>query len=318
MGSHVFRLRGPSLIYLGDLPRPAPAGSRDYATVSDQIRRTLVHEMVGHRLAFCTAAGPLLTRDDLHNILRVAGVRFLKLIDSPSIEVDAFLARQDLLEAVRQIQYVDARTHEQRDYSNLTELIAFAAEGRSADVGLPYPDIHKILKRHLLCLPAPLNAPGPGQATLYEGYDVAQLPRRTTTSNTQRGTGSTPARRAGGRWLTLAGLGRACLARAGELVPGSDQQWIEAGSLFRLRVPFGGYLLAVEGNVLLASCFGLFGDLGRSVPTPYGRACQIGRASMSGLAPHDSVWSTYTIHNQSGVRIPFHLLELDASTLSRS
>jgi hypothetical protein len=315
LGAQVMRWRGPSLIYWGAFQALRPPGQGEYWGLADQVRRTLIHELVGHQLAFCSSAGPLLPREDLRDILKASDIRHLKVIDGPPLDVETFLVQEDLLEAVRRIHYFSGRYNEQKYYSNLAELIAFAAEGSSPGADLPHAAVHAILKRNLLRLPNPLTAPGPDGATLYEGYDVAQagFPRYFI-EHIDGAWVETGALRHGDRWLTLRALARAARAHKEDLAAAPLREWIEPGQVFHLQVPFGGYLLEIHGSQYLVCPFGMFGDLAGDTPRPWLLPIRQGDVAIQPVVRNAWPWGGFAIRNDSEVPILFKLLELKAAS----
>jgi hypothetical protein len=315
-GAHILEPRGPSLIYwevFRELRHSLVLG--DYQPLAGQIQRTLVHELLGHQLAFCSSAGPLVPREDLRDILAAAGIRYLKLVDSPSIEVDLFLQADDLLAAVRRIHYLVSRRNAEKYFVHLTELIAFSLDASPPTSALPYGEILQILKRNFLRSPNPVNVPGNGQLPLYEGYDPSGPEcRRYYTENTGTAWRETPALCRQGMWLTLAGLIDGWYARRREL-SSTPQQWIEPNRLLFLRIPFGGYLVELDQQAFLACPFGLFAeDAGQVVPC----ADEFPERPFA-IESHRRGGDTcdeFRVSNRSARPLPFRLLELDAASAS--
>lgn len=309
LGAQIMRAGAPAIVYWGVFRslRKALNDSR-YHRLSEQIRQTLVHELIGHQLAFCTAGGPLLSREDLRLIFQACQIAEVKLAGSDSMSVDRFLAEEDLLGAINRIEYYASHRDAQRYHANITERIAFSIQGNLGSATSPYDEILSILKRNLLRAPAPLTPPGRPEGVLYEGYEFSKPdPDRYFVACIGGQWRETEAMERDGSWISQEQLCAASVL-AGRIPPPARK--IEPDQAFHLNVGPSGYLLLVDGLTLLASPFGLVEE-----PALWPRpACpdrvETDQASVQAVRNPCGTVESVNLRNRSSAALKFALVPL--------
>ncbi|MBL8851880.1 MAG: hypothetical protein JNG89_19565 [Planctomycetaceae bacterium] len=308
-GSQVMRCGGPSLIFW-EVFRSLRRSLRleDYSRLGEQIGQTLVHEMIGHQLAFCAESGSCLSRDDLRDVLSAAGIDELKLIGRTMVNVDTFLDTDDLLASLQLVEYVVSPRNIGKYFGNVVELIAFAVEGSRPDSHQPYDDVLAVLKRSLLRLSKPISVGDDGSA-LYRGFSFES--RRFEEYFIEHRDGKwreTRAARLDGRWLSLSRIVSAAADRRTQL---ESVEAIEVApqQRFMLNLSGSSYLLQLDDHVALATPFGIAaGDSLEAVPALAFNKCGAAvRAEPSGspLIRH------YTVTNDADRPVTLRIVRLD-------
>lgn len=267
LGAQIMRPGGPAIIYWGAFRSlRSSLQFSGYRRLTQLVRTTLAHELIGHQLPFCTAGGPLFSRDDLAAVLKAMDVRYLELVDSPSMSVETFLALPDLIKAISRVRYYGSERDPQRYCANLVEVIAFAVSGEPAHTVPGRGEIKSILRRGLLCERSPVATDPATGTALYRGFDFSDAsPTPYFVEQAGRDRHETEALPKGGRWLTLRGLWTAWDAaeRGGQA---GREVALEPGRKCFLDGESAGYLVDAGRMKFLCCPFGLFEAACRATP----------------------------------------------------
>jgi len=307
-GAQVMRRGGPSVIYWGafrSLRSCLHLGS--YRRLAELIWITLAHELIGHQLAFCTHGGPLLSRDDLRDIVTASHIRFLKLVDSSSMSAEAFLALPDLLAAVARVRYYGPSTDMRRYCSNLAEVIAFAVAGNPPEANPCNGDVQAVLRRGLLREQSPLACDSSSATMLYRGYDFskATFPAYFV-ERSSSGWRETQAVAQHDRWMTLTGLFDAFRFVSSHKQPG-ERIDLQSGKKLFLNAQSANYVLEVGAVRLLISPFGVFDPAQCDAPLSLPYTLRSNATTIT-LARHPGDDASIVVTSDGGCRVAAHLL----------
>jgi hypothetical protein len=231
--------------------------AESYRLLRDLIRKTIVHEIVGHQLAFCTAAGPLVTRTDLLDILTLAGVSDVSLVDGTRVRAADLVAAPDLLGMISRIHYLISAHCPANYYENPIEMIAFAAEGEWPTHDEVHRGVLGVLRRNLLRSPVPLHTTDSSGEPLFEGFDLSISPARRYFIRRHADTfRETEAVEVNGEWITRDELVEQL---QGVEAGTSDRQLVlQPGRAAAIYLPPRGCLISVKEDWYLACAFGVF------------------------------------------------------------
>jgi hypothetical protein len=229
---------------------------RPHASLATLIRKTILHEMIGHQLAFCCVNGPHLPAEDFLDILRIAGITSIPLTDGSEISPADLASTKDLLKEVRRIRYILSPRCPNRYYENPIEMVAFAIEGEVSP-NSTYAQIKRVLRRNLLRDPCPLQTvPGASNA-LYRGYDLSETPvTQYFIEATSQGLRETEASETAEGWVSKEALiDQLQSAKTG--VQFAQELTLQPGRGASVNVPPRGCFVNFLGKWYLACAFGI-------------------------------------------------------------
>ncbi len=258
-GAHMMQRGGPSIIFWQTFYSVRKAlRELSYARLSHQIGKTLVHELIGHQLAFCTLPGPIVSHKDISEILQIADIGFIKLNDGSSLSAPEFARSPDLLAAIRLTKYIQSARQAHRYFGNLTELIAFAVEGAGNNAPYNYEGILRVLRGSLLREPLPVNVAG-DRSELYRSHDLSTMPfEHAYVYQTSAGWLQTEARSWNGQWLSLHDCEILCRSILAERASPACATKVPPDQSFTIQMPFDGIPLVVKDAAFMVSPFGLY------------------------------------------------------------
>ncbi len=257
-GAQMMQRCGPSILFWQTFSSFRKAlGQLNYAQLSNQICKTLVHELVGHQLAFCCSNGPIVTAAEVSQILSIAKIDFVKLSDGSTLSAADFVRAPDLLAAVRRTEYIQSARHTHRYFGNLAELIAYAVDGVPDNLPYDYAGILKVLKGDLLREAQPVNEAG-SRTPIYRVHDLSVAPFRQQYCYLE-GTEwtETEAICRNRQWLSL----HECQLRFRASLAGSSALaktvFLSPRKSLSISLPFDGMAVSIRGRDFVASAFGI-------------------------------------------------------------
>jgi len=315
-GAQIMRSGGPSIIYWQNFSSLRQSlGQFNYDSLSDQIGKTVVHELIGHQLAFCSPAGPLITRSEISEILSIAKVDFIKLNDGSSLRARDFVKSADLLAALRRTEYVRSNWQSHRYYGNLAEIIAFAVEGVADNLPFDYQRILGILEGGLLRESQPVNSPD-SRTPLYRSHDLSCQPFKQSYIHLEnRQWHRTEALCCGSHWLSLHDCQRRFQEHLAKSPGPAGLSVVRPGQSVNISLPFDALALVINDTPLLISPFGMFTARGDTfIRRP--KCWQLGDCLIQG--PDGSIKSDFlTVKNAGASSIQVGFSRLNATSPGR-
>jgi hypothetical protein len=241
--------------------------TESYAQLRDLLRKTIIHEVIGHQLAFCTSAGPLVTREELRQILQLGGITRLDLTDGSHVSAAQFVESPDLLEMMRRIRYLVSPYSPDRYYENPAEMIAFAVEGEWP-AHRAYRSILNVLKQHFLLDPSPLHTAEASDHVLFQGFDVSTSPAtRYFLERAGEGVRETEALQTPAGWISRERLLDRFYQHHKPDGPG-NQVVLEPARAAAIHLPAPGLQIELGDGWYLVCAFGVFGHQAARIAQP--------------------------------------------------